>query len=97
VGDDCDGAHRQQDEDDRHLCDRPGEVAQMPWRRHPGRGMNERRDEHEQDELRLELDLRDARQEADRDAADDQHDRERNVEGAGDRNEHRGGGDKSDQ
>ena len=63
VGDGGDADHRRQDEPDRKQRDRPDVSAKLAKRREERRRVEDRRQEDQEDEVRVELDLRRARHE----------------------------------
>ena len=83
---DADGGH--DDEADREQPDRPYVGSQVAERGEEGGAVEERRQHAEEDELRLELDVRHSRDDADRQPAEHEQDRIRDAQSRGDR-EHR--------
>jgi hypothetical protein len=69
-----DSDHRGEHEADREGGERPDLGPQLLRRRGPGRRVEQWRQEDEEDDLRLELEVRQAREHADRQAAEDEHD-----------------------
>ena len=71
--------------------------AQVAKGREEGRAVEERREHAEEDELRLELELRHPRDEADREAAEDEQDRVRDPKRRRDREHRRDGEDQPER
>ena len=69
-------------EPDREQADRADVLAQLPQPGEERRRVEQRRQEDQQDEVRLELDVRDAGDEPEPEAAEDEEDRIRHVEDA---------------
>ena len=87
----CDHGHaggRDGDEADGQQPDRSRGRPQLAKGREEGRAVEERREDAEEDELGVELELRHAGDDPDREAAEDEQDRVRNAQRGGDR-EHR--------
>ena len=80
VRDDGDTHRRDDDEPDREEADRPHIGPQIAKRREERRAVEQRRQDAEEDELGLELELRHPRNEPDREAAEDEEDRVRDAE-----------------
>src|SRR6185503_3667467 len=76
---------------DREEPDRLHRRAQVAQRREERRDVQERRQDAEEDDLRLELELRHARNDAEHEAAEDEQDRIRDPKGRRDREEGRDG------
>ena len=79
VGDDRDDGGGEEDEGDREQGQRPHHRAQLARRGAPAGGEDQRRQEDEEDRVGVELDGRQAGDEGDREAADDEHDRRRHL------------------
>jgi hypothetical protein len=92
-----DGAHRHEDERERQRDELRRGRAQLQRRGAEARRMQQRRQEQQKDGLRLELDVRQARRQADRHAADDEDDRIRDRDEIGETNENRGGEEDRDE
>ena len=75
MSDGGDADHRRQDEPDRKQRDRTDVPAKLAKRREERGRVEERRQQDEQDQVRLELDLGGARHEPEPGAADRQQDR----------------------
>ena len=71
-----------QHEPDREQADRADVLLQLPQPGEERRRVEQRRQEDQQDEIRLELDVRDAGDEPEPEAAEDEEDRVRDVEDA---------------
>ena len=84
VGGHRHGADRQRDEHDRRHRDLARVAQQMPRRRLVARGVHERRDEDEEDDVRVELEVGHTRNGPDTEARDDQQRRVRHVDDARD-------------
>ena len=80
MGNDRHRDGRRDDEADREPADRAGHGAQVAERREERRAVEERRQHAEEDELRLELELRHPGHEAEQEAAEDEQDRVRDTD-----------------
>ena len=79
VRDDRDADRRHDDEPDREEPDRARVGSQVAERREERRAVEQRRQDAEEDELRLELELGNARDDANGEPADDEQDRVRDT------------------
>ena len=84
MRDDSDADGRREHEAESEQPDRPHVRSQLAKRGEEGGAVEERREHAEEDELRVELELRHARHDADRQAAEDEQDRIRDPERRGD-------------
>ena len=78
---------RDDDQADRQRADRAEVRAQAAQRRVEGRDVEQRRQDEQEDQIRIHLDVRGARDEAQREAADDEEDRVGDAESPRDRDE----------
>jgi hypothetical protein len=91
VGDDRDGARGGEHEPDREQADRADVLAQLAQPGEERRRVEQRGQEDEQHEIRLELDVRDARDQPEPEASEHEEDRIRHVEHARRSDENRDG------
>ena len=87
VGDHGNRQRRREDQADRERADGAEVGAQAPHRREVRGDIEERRQDDEEDEVRLDRDPRDPRHQAQQETADDQKDRVRDPDAARDRDE----------
>jgi hypothetical protein len=90
VCDDSYDDHRHHDNADRKQGDRPGVAAQVAQRGEESGAVEQRREEDQQHQVRVQLQLRDARDVADSDAAEHEGDRVRHAQHARQHREARG-------
>ncbi len=93
VGDEGDDGGSDEDEPDREQRQRPHHRPQLQRRGAPARRVDQRRQEDEEDRVRVEFDLGQAGDEGDRQAADDEHDRGGDLAVVGDADQQRRGQD----
>ena len=96
VGDEGDDAGGDEDEADREQRQRPHHRPQLQRRGAPAGGVDQRRQEDEEDRVRLQFDARQAGDEGDREAAEDEDDRRRDLAEVGEADE-QGRGEDEDE
>ena len=89
VGDEGDDGGGEEDEPDREQAERQHQRPQLLRRGAPAGGVDQRRQEDEEDRVGVEFDLGQARDQGDREAAEDEHDRRRDLAEVGEADQQR--------